>query len=402
VGYNKIYGYYIEITKANLDLVPDYYIRKQTLVNGERFITPELKEYEANIIGSEEYLKNLEQGLFQTILGKVQTDNQRLTVSAHAIAKTDFLASLAILARRHAYVKPTVDDSTAIEITEGRHPVLERLIPEQFIPNNASVSGENDRLLIITGPNMAGKSTFMRQTAIIVLMAQVGSFVPAAEARIGLADRIFTRIGASDFISKGQSTFMVEMIEAANILNNATARSLIILDEIGRGTSTFDGISIAWAVAEYILNKVQARTLFATHYNELTELSMTLDGVKNFNVSVKEWGDDIIFLRKIMPGPADKSYGIQVARLAGLPEEVIDRAKEVLASFESNEITKTGKTRFVLRDFSRGSGQMDLFESAENPLLAELLHIDVSKLTPKAALAKLKELREKAESFPPQ
>ncbi|MGD0884811.1 MAG: DNA mismatch repair protein MutS [Thermodesulfovibrionales bacterium] len=402
VRYNKIYGYYIEITKANLDLVPDYYIRKQTLVNGERFITPELKEYEANIIGSEEYLKNLEQGLFQTILGKVQTDNQRLTVSAHAIAKTDFLASLAILARRHAYVKPTVDDSTAIEITEGRHPVLERLIPEQFIPNNASVSGENDRLLIITGPNMAGKSTFMRQTAIIVLMAQVGSFVPAAEARIGLADRIFTRIGASDFISKGQSTFMVEMIEAANILNNATARSLIILDEIGRGTSTFDGISIAWAVAEYILNKVQARTLFATHYNELTELSMTLDGVKNFNVSVKEWGDDIIFLRKIMPGPADKSYGIQVARLAGLPEEVIDRAKEVLASFESNEITKTGKTRFVLRDFSRGSGQMDLFESAENPLLAELLHIDVSKLTPKAALAKLKELREKAESFPPQ
>ncbi len=246
---------------------------------------------------------------------------------------------------------------------------------------------------------MAGKSTFMRQTAIIVLMAQLGSFVPAAEAKIGLVDRIFTRIGASDFISKGQSTFMVEMIEAANILNNASARSLIILDEIGRGTSTFDGISIAWAVAEYILTKIQARTLFATHYNELTELSMALDGVKNYNISVKEWGDDIIFLRKITPGPADKSYGIQVGRLAGLPEDVIDRAKEVLASFESNEMTKSGKTRFVLRDFSKRLAQMDLFESTEEPLLSELLHIDVSKLTPKAALAKLRELRKAAESL---
>ncbi|HAM53484.1 MAG TPA: DNA mismatch repair protein MutS [Nitrospiraceae bacterium] len=399
VGYNKIYGYYIEITKANLDLVPDHYIRKQTLVNGERFITPELKEYESKIIGSEEHLKNLEHSLFQTILGKVQAENQRLTAVAHAIAKADFLTSLAILARRHAYVKPIVDGGTAIEITDGRHPVLERLTSEQFIPNSASVSGENDRLLIITGPNMAGKSTFMRQTAIIVLMAQLGSFVPAAEAKIGLVDRIFTRIGASDFISKGQSTFMVEMIEAANILNNASARSLIILDEIGRGTSTFDGISIAWAVAEYILTKIQARTLFATHYNELTELSMALDGVKNYNISVKEWGDDIIFLRKITPGPADKSYGIQVGRLAGLPEDVIDRAKEVLASFESNEMTKSGKTRFVLRDFSKRLAQMDLFESTEEPLLSELLHIDVSKLTPKAALAKLRELRKAAESL---
>lgn len=397
VGYNKIIGYYIEVTKANIDFVPDYYIRKHTLVSGERYITPELKEYEAKVLGAEERLKNLEYQLFQDILDKFRAENQGLLISAHVIANIDFLVALAIVAKRHNYVKPTVDNSSLIDITDGRHPVLERLFTETFIPNSIAVNYETDRLMIITGPNMAGKSTYMRQVAIIVLMAQVGSFVPAAEAKIGLVDRIFTRIGASDFISKGQSTFMVEMIETANILNNASDRSLIILDEIGRGTSTFDGISIAWAVAEHIGKNIKARTLFATHYNELTELSLDLEGVTNFNISVKEWGDEIIFLRKIMPGPADKSYGIQVARLAGLPEEVIIRAKELLESFEKSEMTKTGKTRYMHHEFPSGNWQLDLFRSGDNPMVLDLLNLDLSKLSHKAALTKLKELKERAE-----
>jgi DNA mismatch repair protein MutS len=396
VGYNRIFGYYIEVTKANLDLVPDSYIRKQTLVNGERFITPELKEYESKVIGSEEQLKNLEYSLFQGILERIHAESDRLISCGRAVAAIDFLTSLAVVAKRHNYVRPVIDDDAVIEISDGRHPVLERFLPGQFIPNSAYVDNENDRLLIITGPNMAGKSTYMRQTALIVLMAQTGSFVPAAEARIGIVDRIFTRIGASDFIAGGQSTFMVEMIETANILNNASERSLIILDEIGRGTSTFDGISIAWAVAEHIAKGVRARTLFATHYNELTELSLTLDGVKNYNVSVKEWGDEIIFLRKISPGPADRSYGIQVARLAGLPDEVIGRAKEVLTNFE-DELTNSGKARSLLRDFSM-RGQMDLFLTGLDPLVLELIHLDLAKITSRTALAKLKELKGKAES----
>ena len=396
VGYNRIFGYYIEVTKANLELVPDSYIRKQTLVNGERFITPELKEYEAKVVGSEEQLKNLEYSLFQELLENIHFESGRLIVCAHVVAQLDFFTSLAVTAKRHNYVKPTVDDGTVIKIADGRHPVLERLMPGKFIPNNSYIDNENDRLLIITGPNMAGKSTYMRQTGLIVLMAQIGSFVPAAEAQIGIVDRIFTRIGASDFISGGQSTFMVEMIETSNILNNATERSFIILDEIGRGTSTFDGISIAWAVGEYIAKALRARTLFATHYNELTELSIGLDGVKNYNVSVKEWGDEIIFLRKISPGPADRSYGIQVARLAGLPGEVIGRAKEVLAGFE-DELSNSGKARSLLRDFSM-CGQMDLFLTGLDPLVLELIHMDLSKVTTRTALAKLKELKDRAES----
>lgn len=398
IGYNRIFGYYIEISKANIDFVPDYFIRKQTLVNGERFITPELKEYEAKILGSEERLKGLEQSLFVEIIEKLQEDNHRLISAAQALAKADFLISLSVVARRHNYVKPTVDNSGTLEITDGRHPVLERLTTEQFIPNSASINNGDEQLLILTGPNMAGKSTYMRQVALITLMAQIGSFVPASEAKVGIADRIFTRIGASDLISKGQSTFMVEMIETANILNNASDKSLIILDEIGRGTSTFDGISIAWAVAEHIAKNIRARTLFATHYNELSELTLTLDNVKNFNISVKEWGDEIIFLRKIMPGPADKSYGIHVARLAGLPSEVINRAREVLTSFEKDEMNMTGKTRYVLKKFSAGLKQLDLFESPENTLQTELLALDLSKLSPKAALTILRRLKEKAEA----
>lgn len=401
VGYNRIYGYYIEVTKANLDLVPDNYVRKQTLVSGERFVTPELKEYEAKVIGSEEHLKNLEYRLFNEIIDAAQAESNHLMSSGSSIARIDFLTSLAVAARRHNYIMPHIDDDPATDIADGRHPVLERMSTEQFIPNSAYMNADDERLLIITGPNMAGKSTYMRQVALIVLMAQIGSFVPASEAKIGIVDRIFTRIGASDFISKGQSTFMVEMLEAANILNNATGRSLILLDEIGRGTSTFDGISIAWAVAEYIAREIKARTLFATHYNELTELSLILDGIKNYNVSVKEWGDEIIFLRKISPGPADKSYGIQVARLAGLPDTVISRAKEVLSNLESDEMTKTGKTRSMVRDLSRGS-QMDLFATGLDPLSLELINLDMSKITPKAAFAKLKELKDKAESQLPE
>ena len=396
VGYNRVFGYYIEVTKTNLDLVPDYYVRKQTLVNGERFITPELKEYESRVLGSEERLKDLEYSLFQEILGKVQGESTRLVSTGSIIAKIDFLISLAVVARRHNYARPLIDDGSVIEITEGRHPVLERILVEQFIPNDAHLDYEGERLLIITGPNMAGKSTYMRQVALIVLMAQIGSFVPATDARIGIVDRIFTRIGASDYLAKGQSTFMVEMIETANILHNAATRSLIILDEIGRGTSTFDGMSIAWAVAEYIVGQIKARTLFATHYNELTELSLSLDGVKNYNILVKEWGDEIIFLRKISPGPADRSYGIQVARLAGLPDAVIGRAKEVLTNFEE-EITHAGKIRSLLGDFPV-HGQMDLFLAGLDPLMLDIIKLDMSRMTPKTALAKLRELKSRAES----
>ncbi len=398
VGYNKIFGYYIEVTKANLDQVPDYYIRKQTLVGGERFITPELKEYESKVIGAEERVKNLEYQIFNEILDEVQKESPNLTKTSHAIAAIDFLISMAIVAKRHNYAKPVIDESGTIEILDGRHPVLERIPGEErFIPNSVHLDNEGQRLLVITGPNMAGKSTYMRQIALIVLMAQIGGFVPAAEARIGIVDRIFTRIGASDFITKGQSTFMVEMIETANILNNASSKSLIIIDEVGRGTSTFDGISIAWAVAEHIARTIKARTLFATHYNELTELAITLDGVKNYNVSVKEWGDEIIFLRKVEEGPADKSYGIQVARLAGLPSEVIGRAKEVLTNLEKEELNEAGEPKFASHKKKKGV-QLDLFAIKPEPIISELVNLDTEKLTPQEALNTLKKIRKKITS----
>jgi DNA mismatch repair protein MutS len=397
IGYNRIFGYYIEITKANLHMAPDRYIRKQTLVGGERFITPELKEYESKVLGSEEKLKNLEYKIFQDILDEVRKDSSQLTGTSFALAQVDFLASLSVVAKRHNYIKPVIDETGVIEINDGRHPVLERLqTDERFIPNNIYLDTDDERLLIITGPNMAGKSTYMRQIALIVIMAQMGGFVPAAEARIGLTDRIFTRIGASDFLTKGQSTFMVEMIEVANITHNATSKSLIILDEVGRGTSTFDGISIAWAVAEHILNKIRARTLFATHYNELTELALTHDGVRNFNVAVKEWGDEIIFLRKIEKGPADKSYGIQVARLAGLPDDIIKRAKDVLANLEKEELNETGLPKLAGKKSKKGTVQLDLFSAASDPIINEIRNLDVKSLTPKEALKKLIEMKLKA------
>ena len=394
IGYNRIFGYYIEITRANLHMVPDQYIRKQTLVGGERYVTPELKEYESKVLGSEERLKNLEYEIFQDVLDAAQKDSTPLNATSSALALVDFLASLSVVAKRHNYTKPFIDEHGIIEITDSRHPVLERLqADERFIPNSVYMNTDDERLLIITGPNMAGKSTYMRQVALVIIMAQMGGFVPAAEAKIGLTDRIFTRIGASDFLTKGQSTFMVEMIEVANITHNATSKSLIILDEVGRGTSTFDGISIAWAVAEYILNTIGARTLFATHYNELTELALTHDGVRNFNVAVKEWGDEIIFLRKIEKGPADKSYGIQVARLAGLPDSIIKRAKDVLANLEKEELNETGLPKLAGKKSKKGTVQLDLFSTANDSVIQDIRTLDVNRLTPEEALKKLIEIK---------
>jgi DNA mismatch repair protein MutS len=336
VRFNSVFGYFIEITKSNLGSVPAHYTRKQTTVGGERFITPELKEMEAKILGADERARNLEYSLFQKLRDETLTELGPLQKTAAAIAVVDAICSLAETARLFHYCRPQLDNSLRLTICDGRHPVLDQnLVEEKFVPNDAELDGEKLRLAIITGPNMAGKSTYIRQVALIVLMAQIGSFVPARCAEIGLVDRIFTRVGASDDLSRGQSTFMVEMNETANIVNNATERSLIILDEIGRGTSTFDGLSIAWSVAEFLHDKIKARTLFATHYHELTKLAIERKGVVNFNVAVREWNEQIIFLRKIVPGGADKSYGIQVARLAGLPREILDRAKDILAHLEN-------------------------------------------------------------------
>ena len=336
VRFNSVFGYFIEITKSNLGSVPAHYTRKQTTVGGERFITPELKEVEAKILGADERARNLEYSLFQKLRDETLTELGPLQKTAAAIAVVDAICSLAETARLFHYCRPQLDNSLRLTICDGRHPVLDQnLVEEKFVPNDAELDGEKLRLAIITGPNMAGKSTYIRQVALIVLMAQIGSFVPARSAEIGLVDRIFTRVGASDDLSRGQSTFMVEMNETANIVNNATERSLIILDEIGRGTSTFDGLSIAWSVGEFLHDKIKARTLFATHYHELTKLAIERKGVVNFNVAVREWNEQIIFLRKIVPGGADKSYGIQVARLAGLPREILDRAKDILAHLEN-------------------------------------------------------------------
>ena len=354
VRYNQVFGYYIEVTRTHLQKVPGDYIRKQTIAGGERFYTPELKEMEGKILGADDKAHALEYELFQQVRARVEEHSLEIQRSASAIAALDVLAGFAELARHQNYCRPTVNDGDAIEIVDGRHPVLEQtLVEERFVPNDAKLGNAEDQILIITGPNMAGKSTYIRQVALLVLMAQVGSFLPAARAAVGLVDRIFTRVGAADDLARGQSTFMVEMNETANILNNATPKSLVVLDEIGRGTSTFDGLSIAWAVAEY-LQRIGAKTLFATHYHELTELAVTLPRVKNYNVAIREWHDQVIFLHKILPGGTDKSYGIQVARLAGLPKDVIERAKEVLANLEEAELSAEGKPKLAER---KGKGE---------------------------------------------
>src|SRR5437773_2903174 len=346
VRYNSVFGYFIEVTKSNLANVPVHYERKQTTVGGERFVTPELKEMEAKILGADERARQIEYQLFQKLRDETLRELGPIQQTAEAIAVLDVMCALAETARLFRYCRPTLNETLRLVIKDGRHPVLDQtLVEEKFVPNDTSLDGENLRLAIITGPNMAGKSTYIRQVALIVLMAQIGSFVPAAIAEIGLVDRIFTRVGANDDLARGQSTFMVEMNETSNIVNNATERSLVILDEIGRGTSTFDGLSIAWSVAEFLHDKIKARALFATHYHELIKLAEDRKGVCNLNVAVREWNEQIIFLRKIISGGADKSYGIQVARLAGLPKEILDRAKEVLAHLESSSRADTEPKR---------------------------------------------------------
>jgi DNA mismatch repair protein MutS len=403
VRYNQVFGYYIEVTKSNLHLVPGHYIRKQTLVNAERFITPELKEFETKVLGAEEAICQLEYRLFEEIRKKVSDETPRLQKTASAIAVVDILGAMADIADRYDYVRPIVDEEDEVVIRDGRHPVLERMgLSERFVPNDTQMNGQEHQILIITGPNMAGKSTYLRQVALIILMAQMGCFVPASEAKIGVVDRVFTRIGALDNIMRGQSTFMVEMMETARILNQATSKSLVVLDEIGRGTSTFDGLSIAWAVAEYLHDhsSLRPKTLFATHYHELTELVLTKERVKNYNVAVKEWNGEIIFLRKIVEGGTNRSYGIQVARLAGLPQKVIDRAKEILSNLEKGELDATGMPKIATTRMAASKPKPPLQPSLfaqPDPIRSELKKINPDELTPLKALNILNELKKKAE-----
>ncbi len=397
VGYNKVFGYYIEVSKANLDLVPDYYERKQTLVNGERFITPDLKEKEALVLGADERSQELEHDLFVQLRDAVAAEADRLMATARAIAELDMLASLAATAVEYGYTRPELDTSDRLVIRDGRHPVVEQaLTDELFVPNDTDLDCHQSQLQIVTGPNMAGKSTYLRQVALLALLAQMGSWVPARSYSAGIIDRIFTRVGASDDLATGQSTFMVEMTETANILSNATDRSLIILDEIGRGTSTWDGMSIAWAVAEYIVEQIGAKTLFATHYHHLNELERLLEGVRNLRVTVKEQGDDIIFLRKIVEGGTDRSYGIQVARLAGLPVEVIQRARDVLSMLESEDIVAT-PTRAAASKVAP-TIQLKLFEGVRDPVVEKLKAMELDTLSPLEALMRLKQLQDEAKS----
>jgi DNA mismatch repair protein MutS len=397
VRYNRVFGYYIEVTRSHLGRVPDDYQRKQTLANAERYITPTLKEYEEKVLGAEDRVVEIEYDLFQEIRRQVALQGQRIQSTADRVAVLDVLLGLADLAHERNYCRPIMDESTELLIEEGRHPVIETMsLGERFVSNDVHMDTSKRQILIITGPNMAGKSTFMRQVALLVLMAQMGSLLPAKKAQIGLVDRIFTRVGASDNLARGQSTFMVEMTEAANILNHATPRSLIVLDEIGRGTSTFDGVSIAWAVAEYLHDnpRVAAKTLFATHYHELTDLAQTRERVQNFNVAVKEWNDQIIFLRRIVKGGASHSYGIQVARLAGLPAPVIDRAKEVLRNLESGEYVAGAPrlARSIRAGKTKEAPQLGLFEQPD--LVRQRIEaLDVSVLTPLEALNLLDELK---------
>ena len=409
IKFNKVFGYYLEVTNSFKDLVPDYYTRKQTLTNAERYITPELKEMEDMILGAEDKLVQLEYELFRELREQIAKNVVRIQKTAKALAKIDVFASLALISEQNHYCRPSLNQNGRIDIKNGRHPVVEKMINnDMFIANDTYLDNQKNRIYVITGPNMAGKSTYMRQTALIVLMAQIGCFVPAETADIGIVDRIFTRVGASDDLASGQSTFMVEMTEVANILRNATGNSLLILDEIGRGTSTFDGLSIAWAVVEHISNPklLGAKTLFATHYHELTELEGKLDNVNNYCIAVKEKGDDIVFLRKIVKGGADKSYGIQVAKLAGVPDSVIERAKEIaeelgrhdivdfteILSNKKNSATKKKKEHLDEVDLT----QMSLFDAVnDNDIIEELKEIDVGNLTPIEALNKLYELQNK-------
>jgi len=392
IRFNSVFGYYIEVSKANLARVPPDYIRKQTLVNAERYITPDLKELEEKIVGAEEKANAIEIRLYDALLGAIAAESAAILATARAVGDTDSLASLATVAIRNRYVRATLTDAAELCIEDGRHPVIEVLSQERFIPNDTDIVRERNGIQVITGPNMGGKSTYLRQVALIVLLNQAGSFVPAAKARLGICDRIFTRVGASDQLARGESTFMVEMHETANILNNATDRSLIILDEVGRGTATFDGLSLAWAIIEYIHDHPARSgiTIFATHYHEVTDLAKTKPRVANYNVAVKEWNDQIIFLRKVVAGSADKSYGIQVAKLAGIPRTIIDRAREILSTLERKERDLVEETRQRPAPVK----QLGLFGGREQQVLDELRALDVEGLTPIQALNTLARVRE--------
>jgi len=400
INYNRVFGYYIEVTKVNLDKVPDDYIRKQTLVNAERFITPELKEIEEKILGAEEKMNSLEYELFQKVREEISLETEKIQANSLEIALLDCICSFAQVSLDNHYTRPKLSNDTVLRLKKGRHPVVEKYMRpgEEFVPNDVYLNPSDDQIWIITGPNMAGKSTFLRQVGLIVFMSQIGCFVPAEEVEVGLVDRIFTRVGASDNLAKGESTFLVEMNETANILNNASKRSLVLLDEIGRGTSTFDGLSIAWAVSEFLHNEksVQAKTLFATHYHELTELALMYPRIKNYNVTVEEWENKIIFLRKIIPGGTDNSYGIHVAQMAGLPRNVIERAREILVNLEANELSPNSTPKLAQRHSGRDvdKEQFTLFTSVgPSPVEKELKNIEPDKMTPLEALIKLNELK---------
>ncbi len=409
IGFNNVFGYYIEITNTHKDRVPSSYIRKQTLANAERYITPELKEYEEKVLHAEERILTLESRLFDDLRRHIAGSAAAIQENASRIGELDCFCSLASVAVEYKYIRPEVNDSTLLEIVAGRHPVIERFLPpgEMYTPNDAKLDASGNRTLIITGPNMSGKSSYLRQTGLIVLLAQIGSFVPAEKAVIGVVDKIFTRVGASDNIAAGESTFLVEMHEAAHIVNTATNRSLVLLDEVGRGTSTFDGISIAWALTEYLHTRVCARTLFATHYHELNELADLHQGICNCKVDVREYGDKVVFLHKVVPGFADHSYGIQVAQMAGLPVEVTDRARSILRNLEGSDLTmvdgqkpltSNGSGRHAAGRIARAGMQITLFESPSDPLIETLRSIDVNRLTPLEALQTLADLKQRATS----
>ncbi|MET0554337.1 MAG: DNA mismatch repair protein MutS, partial [Vicinamibacteria bacterium] len=402
VRFNRVFGYFIEVSKSNLAAVPPDYIRKQTVANGERFVTPELKEYEETVLTADERIQERETALFEALRARVAAEARRLQQTSAAVATLDVLAALAEAASRYDYVKPRLVEGEEFQYEEGRHPVMERVLSDPFVANDLGMAEGKPRILILTGPNMGGKSTFLRQTALIALLAQMGSFVPARSAKIGIVDRIFTRVGASDHILRGQSTFMVEMQETAHILRHASARSLVLLDEIGRGTATFDGLSIAWAVAEHLAGAAGGgpKTIFATHYHELTDLSAHMPGVGNLHVSAREWQDSVVFLRKIETGGSDRSFGIQVARLAGLPAAVVVRAQEILANLERTEFDREGRPRLARSesDAPVRARQLALFSGDEEALLEDLRKVDVERLTPLQALALLAELQKRSRS----
>ncbi|MCD4819844.1 MAG: DNA mismatch repair protein MutS [Candidatus Cloacimonetes bacterium] len=404
IGYNRVFGYYLEVTKLHREKVPEYYIRKQTLVNSERFISPKLKEYEAKVLGAEERIKNLEYEIFCEIREQLAEEVIKMQKYVEIISTIDVLANFAFIAYKNSYCKPEFNEEGIFDIKNSRHPVIENLLEdEEFIPNDAELDDKSNMIILITGPNMAGKSTYLRQLGLISIMAQMGSFIPAEKANLPIFDKVFTRVGASDNLAQGQSTFLVEMIETANILNSATPKSLVLLDEIGRGTSTFDGLSLAWSIVEFIHNspKIACKTLFATHYHELTEMEYVLSKVKNYNVAVKEWNDNIIFIRKIERGSADQSYGIQVARLAGIPQKVIKRAKQILQNLEENELSPQGLTAQVRKQLRKQDEQLNIFDviieksEEKNVILEEIKELDIDNLTPMQAIQILSNLKKK-------